>query len=81
MAKVGLMMILLGLILIVIGSIVTLLYQKEIKLEYGGLIMIGPLVIPFGSSKNIMITSAIIGLILILILALIISCKKTNVIF
>ena len=65
MVKVSLMMILLGLILIVIGSIVTLLYQKEIKLEYGGLIMISPLVIPFGSNEKMIYISLLVFLLLI----------------
>lgn len=71
-------LITLGLILIVIGVLVLMIgmflsADKNTKVEGGGVIMIGPIPIGFGTSKEMMILAMILAIILMIISFLFIS--------
>ncbi len=62
LVSIGMGLVIIGMLLLMIGSVIG---KEETDIEYGGLIMIGPIPIAFGSSKGMIITALIIGIILI----------------
>ncbi len=60
--SIGMGLVIIGMLLLMIGSVIG---KEETDIEYGGLIMIGPIPIAFGSSKGMIITALTIGIILI----------------
>lgn len=62
MTRSGILLILIGLILI--GTILTLIYAGNAN--FGGLIMIGPIPIAFGSSPGMTVIAMVIGLLMMI---------------
>ncbi len=62
LVSIGMGLVIIGMLLLMIGSVIG---KEETDIEYGGLIMIGPIPIAFGSSKGMIITALIVGIILI----------------
>ncbi len=65
MIKLGLYLILAGIALLLIGSLLS-----TRRVDFGGLIMIGPIPIAFGTSHEMTVIAMAIGLVLILLLLL-----------
>jgi uncharacterized membrane protein len=67
----GAILILLGIVLFSIG-----LFNPKSRVESGGLILIGPVPIAWGSSKDILLFTLLIGLALLLFLMLVVKVYK-----
>lgn len=67
---IGIVIVFVGMILIIVGSILTALKSKQTKTETGGVILIGPFPIVWGSNKNMTMLAVIITTIFLLLFIL-----------
>ncbi|ENN96828.1 hypothetical protein J422_00235 [Methanocaldococcus villosus KIN24-T80] len=62
----GILLIFIGFFLVTLGMILPDKEKKEENVEYAGIIMIGPIPIVFGNSKNLIIFSILITILMII---------------
>jgi uncharacterized membrane protein len=66
---IGLIVIIVGVVLIIVG-VLSLIFRSHGKASYGGVVVIGPIPIVFGSDSNA-VKIAVIGAIALMVLAVI----------
>jgi len=67
---IGIVMVFVGIVFIIIGSVMAALKSKQMKTESGGVILIGPFPIVWGSNKNMAILAVVITIIFLLLFVL-----------
>lgn len=67
--EIGILMIFIGVFLIVLSTLLSL--KNKGKVEYGGVVFIGPIPIVFGSNQYMIISVLIVALIILMILLVI----------
>jgi uncharacterized protein (TIGR00304 family) len=68
--SIGIFIILIGFALVIIGSLLTTFKSKQVKAESGGVILIGPFPIVWGSNKNMVVLAVTITVIFLLLFLL-----------
>ncbi len=65
----GLLLIIIGVFIVFIGVVASVLSSggEEGKTEYGGVIIIGPIPIVFGSNSRMALAAAVLGVILLIL--------------
>lgn len=63
----GLILVVVGILILVIGLFLSVIEKGNTKIEGAGVIMLGPIPIGFGTSKEIMILAMILAIILMVL--------------